>query len=97
MNRTCTSFTCTGYRDWLGLPEEGMPQFLRLEEARAFVHSLGLQSEEDWKDWCKQGERPANIPAAPEVVYKRTGKWAGVYCEYCSTPNHVRLSLHESR
>jgi len=78
---TCAC-ACTGYRDWLGLPAEARLQFLPFEEARAFVHSQGLKKELDWKDWCKQGERPANIPAAPEVVYKRTGEWAGVYYEY---------------
>ena len=45
-----------GYQDWLGLPVRERPPFLPFEEARAFVHALGLRSEQEWRDWrCKQG------------------------------------------
>jgi len=50
---------------------------LPFEEARAYVHSLGLQSKLEWHDWCKQGKRPANVPCNPERVYKLSGEWAG--------------------
>ena len=71
--------TRAGYRDWLGLPAEWLPQFLTFEEARAVARTLGLQSRQEWKDWCKQRERPSNIPAAPWQVYAKTGEWAGAW------------------
>ena len=76
MNATCGR-TRTGYRDWLGLPAEARPQFLPFEEARAFVHSLGLQSRDEWRDWYKQDKRPANIPPCPDKIYSKTGEWLG--------------------
>ena len=69
--------TRAGYGDWLGLPAERLPQFLPFEEARAFARTLGLQSQREWEDWCKQGERPYYIPADPRKLYEKTGEWAG--------------------
>src|SRR5437867_205323 len=37
----------------------------RFEEARAFVHSLGLESEFEWRAYCKSGKKPEDIPASP--------------------------------
>ena len=52
-------------------------QWLPFEEARAFVRDLGLKSEQDWHKWCKQGNRPSNIPPSPQNAYKKSN-WAGV-------------------
>jgi superfamily II DNA or RNA helicase len=46
------------------------------EEARTFVHSLGLNKKDDWKEWVKSGKRPKDIPSNPNKTYKDTG-WKG--------------------
>ena len=46
------------------------------EEARAFVHSLGLRSSREWRVWTKSGNKPKDIPADPRNTYKDTG-WKG--------------------
>jgi superfamily II DNA or RNA helicase len=46
------------------------------EEARAFVHGLGLNKKDDWKEWVKSGKRPKDIPSNPNKTYKDTG-WKG--------------------
>jgi hypothetical protein len=47
--------------------------FLNYEEAREYVVKLNITSHNGWIDYCKSGERPANIPAHPQVIYKDKG------------------------
>lgn len=46
---------------------------LPFNEARKFARSLGFTSEDEWRDFCRSGKRPPNIPAAPVFVYKKEG------------------------
>jgi hypothetical protein len=61
-----------GMRDWLGNAEK----WRSFEEARKFVRSLGLRGYKEWHAYCKSGEKPADIPTAPPIVYKE--QWKGV-------------------
>jgi hypothetical protein len=50
------------------------------DEARKFVRKLGLKGQTDWVEYCSSGQRPADIPAAPETVYTDWidwGDWLG--------------------
>jgi hypothetical protein len=51
-------------------------EFRSFEGARKFVHSLRLKNEAEWKEYSISGEKPVDIPAAPNVVYKQ--KWKGM-------------------
>jgi len=53
-------------------------RFLPFEEAHAFALSLGLKGQKGWQAWCKQGERPKNIPAAPDKHYPKD-QWKGAF------------------
>ena len=68
-----------GLGDWLGTGS--IASFLReykpFEEAREFVHKLELKSGEEWKDYCKSGQKPEDIPAYPNQTYKQVG-WKGM-------------------
>jgi hypothetical protein len=57
-----------GYGDWLGT------EWRSFEEAREFVRSLGLKTNDDWKEYCKSGKKPDDIPAAPWRTYKEWKK-----------------------
>ena len=57
-------------RDWLG------NEYLPFEEAREFARSLQLKGWVEWYQYRKTDERPDDIPAAPEHVYKNKG-WKG--------------------
>ena len=51
--------------------------FLSYVAARAIVEKLGLKSEKEWREWCKAGQRPSNIPATPSQTYRDDG-WISV-------------------
>jgi 3-mercaptopyruvate sulfurtransferase SseA len=67
-----------GWGDWLGSGAVAtqLRRYLPFAEARTFVHSLGLKSEAEWRDYCKSGNKPADIPSNPNVTYSHKG-WAG--------------------
>jgi hypothetical protein len=60
----------TTWSDWVGTERTG---FLPYGEANAFVRPLGLKSTREWLDYCKSGNRPANIPASPNMAYAGEG------------------------
>ena len=47
--------------------------YLSFEKARKFVRALSLRSQSEWRDYCKSGKKPHNIPNSPRYVYK--DKW----------------------
>mgnify|MGYP002809878061 CR=1 FL=1 len=53
--------------------------FLPFEQALAVARSIGqagMSGEKEWRAWCKNGMRPAGIPANPHRTYKDAG-WQG--------------------
>jgi Hypothetical methyltransferase/Phage-integrase repeat unit len=67
-----------GYGDWLGTdaisPEDR--EYRPFAEAKKLVHSLGLKGSADWKEYCKSGRKPQDIPSHPGHIYKR--EWKGM-------------------
>ena len=64
-----------GWPDFLGYALQGsrVRGWRSFEEARGFARSLGLESSTEWQEWRKSGERPADIPSNPNIVYKEEG------------------------
>jgi hypothetical protein len=48
---------------------------LSFDEAKQYVHKLGLKRVVDWEEWCASGKRPLNIPAHPRHAYPT--EWSG--------------------
>ena len=45
------------------------------KDARKFVHKLGLKNRDEWRVFCKSGEKPDDFPNYPAEVYKnKAGK-----------------------
>lgn len=74
-----------GWGDFLGTGtpsrEDRSKQFWTFRRAKAFVHKLNLRNEAEWRDWLRGRRpelepRPAQIPTAPEDVYRDRG-WQG--------------------
>jgi superfamily II DNA or RNA helicase len=57
------------------------PNFYPFEVARAKVRALNLQSEKNFRQWCKEEGRDKSIPANPSLVYgedwTNLGDWLG--------------------
>jgi len=64
-----------GFGDWLGTgtiaPQ--LRQFRSFVEARDWVRSLGLRSQNDWIAFTKSGNLPPDIPVAAAAVYRDQG------------------------
>jgi hypothetical protein len=45
-------------------------------DARAFAHTLRLRSQAAWRDYCRSGARPSDVPSDPYHAYADAG-WAG--------------------
>jgi len=64
--------------DWLGTDRVSNRdvEFRPFEQARAFVRNLGLNSSPEWRNYCKSGKRPSDIPSNPQRTYRNEG-WSG--------------------
>jgi len=72
----------TNWKDWLGTTNvrRRVREWRRFEEAREFVRGLGLKSVDAWKEYCKSGANPEDIPSSPGQVYdefKGYSDWIG--------------------
>ena len=67
-----------GYGHWLGTGAVAHKdkQFLPFKEALMHARSLKLNSQKEWRVWCKSEARRHNIPRCPDAVYKHDG-WEG--------------------
>ena len=66
---------------------------LPFKKALLYAHSLKLKGVKEWWVWSKSGARPANMPSAPQVVYKHAG-WQG-YRHWLGTGNQVGVKHHQ--
>ena len=46
-------------------------QFRSFESTKEFVRSLGIQTWKEWKEYCKSGDKPDDIPSEPSRTYKK--------------------------
>ncbi|GHP03863.1 hypothetical protein PPROV_000261700 [Pycnococcus provasolii] len=64
----------TSYPDFLGYQIGKVTgEFRSFEEARTYVHTLGLKSKEEWNAWSASGARPYDIPGNPQTYYASSG------------------------
>jgi hypothetical protein len=73
-----------GWIDWLGYDGRKDPWRSRrrsFEDAREFARALGLKNQREWRQYCRSGQRPSDIPAAPTEAYRDEwrdwGDWLG--------------------
>jgi hypothetical protein len=64
-----------GMGDWLGTGRvaTSLRKFRPFVEARAFVRRQNLKSAKEWRDFCKSGRCPSDIPSDPYHVYALEG------------------------
>ena len=66
----------SGWKDFLGNSIDRKTKWRPFTEARAFVHTLGLKGFNGWREYASSGQRPDDIPSAPENHYRNQG-WTG--------------------
>jgi hypothetical protein len=61
-----------GWGDWLGTGNIADKDrvYRPFKEAREFVRSLNLKGQKEWKEYCKSGNKPDDIPSNPWNTYK---------------------------
>ena len=62
-----------GWGDFLGTGNARKGNFFSYQEAKAIVHTYGLKSVVEWRQFCGKGKKPKQIPAAPALHYKDKG------------------------
>jgi ribosomal protein L30/L7E len=67
----------TEWGDWLGTRRVPPGRHRSFKKARAFVRGLKLKSVAEWRDYCKSGKKPPDIPTNPNHTYANDG-WAGI-------------------
>ena len=90
--------------DWLGTGSISTSKmiFRNFEDARKFVHQLGIKKREDWEQYRKSVERPVDIPSNPNITYKNKGwinfgDWVGSGKISNQTASKNYLPLNEAR
>lgn len=84
------------WNDFLGINtirEKGM-EYLPFEEARKFVRSLGLRNRTEYREYCRSGKKPFDIPSTPEIIYKNSG-WT-YYGDFLGNSSFPRLKKYRS-
>jgi superfamily II DNA or RNA helicase len=100
--------------DWLGTGfiATADRQYRSFEQAREFVHSLGLKSNREWRKYIKNHKLPQDISSHPDRTYsssgwKNWGDWLGTgrlseklktFRDYNSANNYVlKLGLKNQK
>ena len=80
-----------GWNDWLGISNTSFKNvsYRSFKRARQFVQKLGLKNQKEWVTYCKEGNKPRDLPSSPQTVYKDDG-WDG-YGDWLGTG---RIALH---
>ena len=65
----------TNWGDFLGTGKISVSdiQFRDFDSAREFARKLNLSGENTWREYCKSGEKPDDIPSSPPHNYKNKG------------------------
>lgn len=63
------------WSDWLGVEivSNKNKKFISYDNAREIVHLLNIKSNNEWREICKNGGKPNNIPSNPDIVFKNNG------------------------
>jgi superfamily II DNA or RNA helicase len=74
-DRTYSGKGWISWGDWLGNSKISTlkSDFLNYYEAKSYVNKLNLKNQSEWRNYCKIGNKPINIPSGPVKIYKNSG------------------------
>ena len=88
-----------GMGDWLGTGNVANfnKQYRPYKEAREFARTLGLKNRTQWREYCKSGNNPDDIPSAPEQIYKKISKDWGIGWELETLQLQTEYIVHTKK
>ena len=90
-----------GNGDWLGTETVANKNksYRPFVDAREFAISLGLKNAKEWREYCKSGNKPYDIPSAIWKIYKNEFKGFGDFLgtETVAAQNKVYRPFKEAR
>ena len=92
-----------GWGDFLGTgnlsPSDKRKQMRSFEECKKFVRNLGIKTENQWRDWCKNNSRPIDIPYSFERSYPNKWTTMGDFLGtgFIADKNKVWMSFEKAR
>jgi hypothetical protein len=92
-----------GWGDFLGTgnlsPSDKRKQMRSYEECKKFVRNLGIKTENQWRDWCKNNSCPIDIPYSFERSYPNEWTTMGDFLGtgFIADKNKVWKSFDEAR
>jgi hypothetical protein len=95
--------TWKGWGDWLGtgVIANQYISYMLFEDAKKFVEKLKLKNREEWKKYCRSGQKPGDIPTAPNNTYNKQGTWTNwgdfLGTGYVANQNREYRSFEETR
>lgn len=67
-----------GWSDFLGTNNPYpfiRKNFRSYNEAKLYVHKLNIKNIQEWRELCKAKKIPEDIPARPDLYYRKTNEW----------------------
>ena len=82
-----------GYGDWLGTGRiaDRNKVYRSFESAREFARALNLKSEKEWKEYCRSGNKPDDIPTSAAKTYKKDFKGWGDFLGTGNVANYNKV------
>jgi hypothetical protein len=96
----------TGWISWSNFLASGTlsgpqrnKQMKSFEESKKFVRSLGIKTENQWREWCKNNSRPIDIPYSFERSYRDQWTSMGDFLGtgFVADKNKVWMSFKKAR
>lgn len=106
-NQTYKNSGWNGFGDWFGtgIIAPSLRTYRPFEEAKTFIHALGLKNQKEWGLYCRGqlpgfDKKPEDIPTNPYSTYKdkgwkSLGDWLGT--EFIAYSKREYLSYQEAR
>ena len=91
-NKTYKYKGWVSWQDWLGFKPFSYKSF---EDAREYVHNLGLLNHQQWKKFASSGKRPKSLPSNPRHYYRDKG-WISWY-DWLGTEEETFISYEEAK
>lgn len=65
-------------------------------EVRRFAHSLNIVTKPEWMELAAQGKLPPDVPARPDIFFKRRGTWTG-WVDFLNADHNKKVRMMQQQ